>query len=263
MYCITQHHQLERNASKDIQTSKLETHACKFGRPRFACQSRQPSHAASRSERLSYEPPPRLPDEHNAMPRPRADKCSFASRLGQHAAGAREKAIAHALSQMDLVMPYFAQSCVEASNGGLTCQRAGYPTRDWFADTHIDLLQEPSFREEFVARARARHVERLGACSLHVKWPTGPRVLDPALGLNSASEVLEVACDWSEESVQRNQPKSNVKGSCPVCLEGETCVVALAPCGHLLCTHCAATFRHRRCPICRSYCNNVQSLFSN
>ena len=162
-----------------------------------------------------------------------------------------------------LVMPYFAQSCVDASKDGLTCQRAGYPTRDWFEDTHAELLRDPSFREEFVARARARHIERLGFCTLHVKWPPSPRTLDPGLGLDSASEVLEVACDWSKEAVRRSQPTSNVKGSCPVCLETEACVVALVPCGHLLCADCAAPFRRKRCPVCRSYCSGVQSLYGN
>lgn len=168
---------------------------------------------------------------------------------------------------MDLVMPYFAKSCVDASKQGMTRHRAGYPTRDWFSPSvGSGLLDEPAFRDEFVARAKARHIERLGFCELTLTWPTELRIFDPALiGLAAPSQVLEVVCDWSSEAVERNQPTSNVKGSCPVCLESgsEVHVCALVPCGHLVCTKCSPSFRKRSCPVCRQYCSNVQSLFSS
>ena len=153
-------------------------------------------------------------------------------------------------------MPYFAESCIDASKQGASKQRCGYPTRGWFV-AWPSLESDSSFREEFCHRAQQRHIERLGFVQLRVKWPLEPRRID---GENE-SQVLEVACEWSREAVARSMPTSNVKGACPVCLESDLPVVCLTPCGHLVCSTCGPRFRRQDCPICRQHVSHVQSLY--
>ena len=223
---------------------------------------------------------------------------SFVARVSRHYEYVRQTALDHGMRQLDLTMPHFAATCIDASKDGLTKQRCGYPTRDWFS-RWPQLASDESFREEFIQRVKNRHVEKLGYCLFTVKWPRvsrhatryNPRSasvplpfphglpgapfargasisrLTPALILvrtldsGHVSQVLEVTCDWSPAQVQRAQPTSNVKGPCAVCFESSKPLIALTPCGHLACVSCAQRFRMQACPFCRERVVGIQSLF--
>lgn len=81
------------------QVCVSESFACKYGRRSVGCQSiNLKSHQPSGNQVHTLRD-----DGHRIMPARRVRGwCSFASRLGEQAEGAREKAIEHALSQMDV-----------------------------------------------------------------------------------------------------------------------------------------------------------------
>eukprot|EP00418_Pyrodinium_bahamense_P024351 CAMPEP_0179148794 /NCGR_PEP_ID=MMETSP0796-20121207/72032_1 /TAXON_ID=73915 /ORGANISM="Pyrodinium bahamense, Strain pbaha01" /LENGTH=202 /DNA_ID=CAMNT_0020849553 /DNA_START=12 /DNA_END=620 /DNA_ORIENTATION=- len=57
-------------------------------------------------------------------------------------------------------------------------------------------------------------------------------------------------------------PRSSLVQQCAVCWERQP-VVALTPCGHLVCTSCHGYFvQGRECPVCRQSVNGHQNLFA-
>lgn len=61
---------------------------------------------------------------------------------------------------------------------------------------------------------------------------------------------------WAEWKLQPPEPENSEKGpkgtssTCPVCYENQP-VVALMPCGHVVCKQCKKSQRFRTCPMCR------------
>ncbi|CAE8648498.1 unnamed protein product [Polarella glacialis] len=85
-------------------------------------------------------------------------------------------------------------------------------------------------------------------------------------GFGSTGIVL--AATWPEPTLRAVQhsrehvPRSNLISQCPVCLcQAE--VVALTPCGHVVCVSCSTGFhRGTTCPVCREPVAGRQNLFS-
>eukprot|EP00933_Yihiella_yeosuensis_P070666 TRINITY_DN78812_c0_g1_i1.p1 TRINITY_DN78812_c0_g1~~TRINITY_DN78812_c0_g1_i1.p1 ORF type:complete len:193 (-),score=27.96 TRINITY_DN78812_c0_g1_i1:210-788(-) len=62
---------------------------------------------------------------------------------------------------------------------------------------------------------------------------------------------------------QQSRSRSNVVQQCCICME-KVPVIALAPCGHLLCTICAQRFgAGANCPVCRQQVQSHQDLFGS
>mmetsp|Transcript_47577 Transcript_47577/g.137447 ORF Transcript_47577/g.137447 Transcript_47577/m.137447 type:complete len:102 (+) Transcript_47577:1-306(+) len=62
------------------------------------------------------------------------------------------------------------------------------------------------------------------------------------------------------ESPGHAQARSNLSHECAVCLESSP-VVALTPCGHLVCTCCEQKLPQRKCPVCSAVVSGHQNLF--
>eukprot|EP00933_Yihiella_yeosuensis_P043376 TRINITY_DN38142_c0_g1_i1.p1 TRINITY_DN38142_c0_g1~~TRINITY_DN38142_c0_g1_i1.p1 ORF type:complete len:178 (+),score=25.78 TRINITY_DN38142_c0_g1_i1:78-611(+) len=75
---------------------------------------------------------------------------------------------------------------------------------------------------------------------------------------------LALSIDFPKQAppVQQIPAKSNVVRQCGICME-ELPVIALNPCGHILCTDCAQRFSPgENCPACRQQVQSHQNLFS-
>mmetsp|Transcript_22644 Transcript_22644/g.64271 ORF Transcript_22644/g.64271 Transcript_22644/m.64271 type:complete len:85 (+) Transcript_22644:1128-1382(+) len=65
-----------------------------------------------------------------------------------------------------------------------------------------------------------------------------------------------------EQASTQARAKSNVAEKCAVCLERRH-AVALAPCGHLICTSCVGEFgKGQSCPVCRKAVQGHQALYA-
>ncbi|CAE8612582.1 unnamed protein product [Polarella glacialis] len=86
------------------------------------------------------------------------------------------------------------------------------------------------------------------------------------VSLSDGRRGIVLTASWSEalrRAVQQsNVPRSNLISQCPVCLCRAE-VVALTPCGHVLCVTCSTNFhRGATCPVCREPVAGMQNLFS-
>ncbi|CAE8619166.1 unnamed protein product [Polarella glacialis] len=108
------------------------------------------------------------------------------------------------------------------------------------------MLLGKKLRETFGPNSRtsASVTGQWGGIELAATWPK-PRPTGTA-AIHSSSHV----------------PRSNLNSQCPVCLcQAE--VVALTPCGHVLCVSCSTNFpRGTSCPVCRDPVAGRQNLFS-
>eukprot|EP01069_Polyplicarium_translucidae_P002621 Polyplicarium_translucidae@DN2085_c0_g1_i11.p4 len=65
--------------------------------------------------------------------------------------------------------------------------------------------------------------------------------------VNEALE-FEASCSREAEVLLARDRARNTKTRCPICLEAAGVVVALRPCGHVLCDGCGSV---DSCPLCR------------
>ncbi|CAE8634547.1 unnamed protein product [Polarella glacialis] len=87
-------------------------------------------------------------------------------------------------------------------------------------------------------------------------------------GSQRFSHGIELAATWplptprADQRSSSHAPRSNLNSQCPVCLCRAE-VVALTPCGHVLCVSCSANFhRGSTCPVCHEPVAGRQNLFS-
>ena len=65
---------------------------------------------------------------------------------------------------------------------------------------------------------------------------------------------LMIQGSWMNDTMP---PKGGLRGQCPICL-GSKMLVALAPCGHTMCSPCQQKVAARRkCPMCRCHVDRV------
>mmetsp|Transcript_20439 Transcript_20439/g.56718 ORF Transcript_20439/g.56718 Transcript_20439/m.56718 type:complete len:180 (-) Transcript_20439:301-840(-) len=110
-----------------------------------------------------------------------------------------------------------------------------------------NMLQD--FQERFIVMLRAAVLATFSKHSSVTPWISG----------------FELHARWPKPSVETctrpQSPRSNVIRDCCVCM-GSGPVVALTPCGHLVCTTCSSRFaRGSECPICRQSVCGYQNLF--
>ncbi|CAE8708673.1 unnamed protein product [Polarella glacialis] len=116
--------------------------------------------------------------------------------------------------------------------------------------------KKPKFQDKFVVLLETRLRETFGPNS------------QTSASLTEGRHGIALAAKWPEPThrvVQHpisHAPRSNMNSQCPVCLCRAE-VVALTPCGHVLCVSCSTNFhRGTTCPVCREQVAGRQNLFS-
>ena len=114
-------------------------------------------------------------------------------------------------------------------------------------------LSRPSIYEPFLGRMKREIASGLGLLDVSVTMPI--RVEDHI--------VMELKVRWPEEvsNGEERRPKTNMTSTCPICQETKP-VVALVPCGHLLCVECP-NYVGQNCPVCRAHVSDNVGLFSS
>lgn len=124
--------------------------------------------------------------------------------------------------------------------------------------------------EHFVAACRGRAAQGLCSCKASFEMPKCYTELLPLLR-QSMNEMgfervsvggehfdhgmkYEIFAEWKVEPASKKSGEG-VEGTssiCPVCLENRP-VVALTPCGHVVCQKCQGSHQFRQCPTCRAH----------
>lgn len=144
---------------------------------------------------------------------------SFAQSLGRKAGGSREQF-------MEKTLKDFMKACeTRATNGFCQCGKS-YTKPDWWSDGDTKTLKQ--------------RVDELGFSSVSVStW---------------YAHCIELSARWSLESQAPEKTETGPSGTsstCPICHETRP-VVALTPCGHVVCQQCQESQRFRQCPMCRT-----------
>jgi len=140
--------------------------------------------------------------------------------------------------------------CFELARTGATCMRADCKLFDEpAAFIAKGFLADALFRAEVIKGIDAK-ISAMGFTDRTVDWKV-------------AKDHFPYACitiKW--QTVTPPAPASNLPGPCPICMEEAEALVALTPCGHLVCTSCSLLFLIRsRCPCCRQRVTGCQNLF--
>ncbi|CAE8648499.1 unnamed protein product [Polarella glacialis] len=184
----------------------------------------------------------------------------FLQQLIQVSSQASEEQYAEQDRAANALMEGFQEKCLVAAEKGETdcryanheyflCNWGKFPN-NWQQDSTFQdefaMLLSKKLRETFGPNSRtsASVTAQKGGIELAAIWPK-PRPTGTAAQHSSS-----------------RAPRSNLNSQCPVCLCRAE-VVALTPCGHVLCVSCSTNFdRGTSCPVCRESVAGRQNLFS-
>ncbi|CAE8648497.1 unnamed protein product [Polarella glacialis] len=181
----------------------------------------------------------------------------FLQQLNQVSCEASEQRHAEQELAADALIEEFQKKCLLAAQKGETecrhvsgmffLKNTGQFSHDWH--------EKPDFQQEFVTFLHQKLQAMFGQNSR----------ISVSLGWDL---VLDLTASWLKPirtAVQHSRahaPRSNLISQCPVCLCRAE-IVALTPCGHVLCVSCSTNFqRGTTCPVCREPVAGWQNLFS-
>ncbi|CAE8590032.1 unnamed protein product [Polarella glacialis] len=189
----------------------------------------------------------------------------FLQQLNELSCEASEQRHAEQELAAEALMEKFQQECLLAARKGETESRC--VSDDLFflnnkGNFSNGWERKPKFQDEFVTLLQNKLRATFGPDSQVSVALHGPT---EALGMRWG---ILLAATWPE-ATHRAVPhysshalRSNLSSQCPVCLCGAE-VVALTPCGHVLCVSCSTNFhRGTTCPVCREPVAGRQNLFS-
>ncbi|CAE8715094.1 unnamed protein product [Polarella glacialis] len=181
-----------------------------------------------------------------------------AMRDAEEARGIEQQLACHALVER------FKAQCLEAANCDETscelCDNGFFTVGSRF--TH-GVHTKASFQDVFVESVQTLLDEEFGHDSKGCRNAT---IALSGTVFSSGVAGIKMTARWPhpKPSILLKLPPcaSNLCQQCCVCLECVP-VVAIKPCGHLICTLCVANFpQGRRCPVCRELVSGSQNLFS-
>ena len=157
---------------------------------------------------------------------------SFAEQLGRTTKLAQDSFLDESLKCLE----EFKELCqLEAANGNCSCSAQFNKPRFFYA--HLPTLK--------------RKLEEMGFQSCNIYH-------------SSETWIIQIGATWKIESPEPKRRRKEPTGSsntCPVCLEHRP-VVALTPCGHVVCKQCQQSQQFRECPMCReSVTGATKALF--
>lgn len=152
---------------------------------------------------------------------------SFAERLGRVTRSAHDKVTGEILGT-------FVAKCEEHAAQGFCSCTVSFTKPSCFDQQLPDLKQ----RLEDMAFESCHVQQFLKRFEIQAVWKVGP-----------------------PEPKKRRKDPHGTTGTCPVCLEDQP-VVALTPCGHVVCKQCQASHQFQQCPMCRlDITGATQALF--
>jgi len=183
---------------------------------------------------------------------------AFLQQLNQVSCRASEKQYAEHQQAAKALMGEFQKKCLLAAENGKTECR--YANDDFFlcngGKFSNNWHEDATFQDEFAMLLDQKLRETF--------WPNS----QPWVSFSDGRYGIVLAATWPEpphRAVQHSSslaPRSNLDARCPVCLCRAE-VVALTPCGHVLCVSCSTNFlRGTSCPVCREPVAGRQNLFS-
>ncbi|CAE8692909.1 unnamed protein product [Polarella glacialis] len=199
----------------------------------------------------------------------------FLQQLNQVSCEVSEQRHAEQELAADALIEEFQKKCLlAAQEGKVECR-------------HVKDIFFIENEDQFPGKFECRHVKGTfvfeNEDDLQQEFPTFlQQKLQTMFGQNSQASVsldrdilgsirgIELAASWPKprptgtaaQHSSSHVPRSNLNSQCPVCLcQAE--VVALTPCGHVLCVSCSSNFdRGTSCPVCREPVAGRQNLFS-
>ncbi|CAE7460436.1 SSM4 [Symbiodinium natans] len=153
----------------------------------------------------------------------------------------------------------------------LDCDRQ--KVQKWVLETAGELEREceqASRNASFSASIKVEYMTVLNSLQqLPRDWETLSQALQRGLKAHGFSKLtiksvtwnkLSVRAEWDETSSEDSEDgpcsggadchRAGRVDTCGICDEDRS-LVALAPCGHVLCKECGQQLRHRQCPFCR------------
>ena len=125
---------------------------------------------------------------------------------------------------------FIAECEAQAAKGCCDCEKK-YTSPEWWSDEDLETLKQ--------------RVGELGFSDFAVEDVEEKR---------SRSWRIEIYASWNLESQAPEKTGTGPSGTsstCPICHETRP-VVALMPCGHVVCQQCQESQRFRQCPMCRT-----------
>ncbi|CAE7500525.1 SSM4 [Symbiodinium sp. CCMP2592] len=156
---------------------------------------------------------------------------SFAQRLAHNSGTSRQQIIQHWVRQQ---VGNFETECGKVSD------RGGYVAR---YDCRVNSMP---------CLGHHREIEPFRLALLQALQNHGFRSLSVEQVTRLSCQVLHVAASWDQldEAEGCQGPAGGIVASCGICHEDRP-LVALAPCGHVLCSGCQQLLRDKPCPFCR------------
>ena len=151
---------------------------------------------------------------------------SFAQELAAASMSVQEKWF------QEVVQKFMAECKAEANKGYCSC-RMVHERPQYLSDESLEILAQ-----------RLHELGLVDACASFT-W-----VEQPVGRLCSYKNMIELTAGWKLKHAEPEKTGKGTSSTCPVCL-GNGPVVALMPCGHVVCKQCQASQKFRQCPICR------------
>ncbi|CAL1156549.1 unnamed protein product [Cladocopium goreaui] len=101
---------------------------------------------------------------------------------------------------------------------------------------------KPSYVSQESLEILAHRLHELGLVDVYAR--------DCGLQIGPQIEYIELTARWKLKPAEPEKTGKGTSSTCPVCFENGP-VVALTPCGHVVCKQCQAAQRFRQCPMCR------------
>jgi hypothetical protein len=169
-----------------------------------------------------------------------------------------DRAMKTQMQAVDIIVNLVDGKCQQVANAG------GFECNESFAIIAKDVATKKMLRlcaaeapEELVSfvekRMKNRGFDERSYFALNKR---------PKEKIGSIDEVdINVHMFMSWKKCVEDKPKSNVRGRCHICIEDDSNLLVLVPCGHTQCTTCAPTTVGKACPVCKARVSSLQGVF--
>jgi hypothetical protein len=154
---------------------------------------------------------------------------SFAQELAAASMSVQEKLF------QEVVQKFMAECKAAAKNGYCSC-RMVHERPNYLSDESLEILVQ-----------RLHELGLVDACAKFTQVEVEQVV---RRRFPSYKDMIELKAGWKLKHAEPEKTGKGTSSTCPVCL-GNGPVVALMPCGHVVCKQCQASQKFRQCPICR------------